>query len=395
MPRAVRGVEHLRGAHFVFVLDALASGGAELQALLLARGLRDRHDARVSVCALRVPGDLVDALDHYGVSWRAFGGDWPSSRRDIPRMLLALNRELTTLKPDVLLPYTSRPNVACSAVWRTTGSSACIWNQRDTFIPEDVGLLWRWGVANASGFIANSMNTAEMLARRLSVARTNISVVPNGIGLLPDARSSGWRDILGIGANDFAACMVANITKAKDHRTLLHAWRRVRSALSEEGRRAVLVLAGRGDDALDDVRSVIVSLGLEGDVRLAGHVGDIQGLLECMDLGVFSSRAEGMPNGLIDSMRAGLAVVASDIPAVREAIGKLARPQVVSVGDDERFAASIIRLARDRSERDVLASWNRSRALEEFGTERFLRCSVDAIVSICERSGVARTARPV
>ena len=43
------------------------------------------------------------------------------------RLAWALRRA----RPDVILPYTMRPNVLCGVLRRLAGARFCVWNQRD------------------------------------------------------------------------------------------------------------------------------------------------------------------------------------------------------------------------------------------------------------------------
>jgi len=99
-------------------------------------------------------------------------------------------------------------------------------------------------------------------------------------------------------------------------------------------------------------------------------VEDISGLLFAADLGVFSSRLEGCPNGVLESMAAGLAVVATDCPGIREAVGDEALPWLVPPGDPETMAAKLLELAEHPDLRAELAIQNRQRIESEFTLER-------------------------
>ena len=80
----------------------------------------------------------------------------------------------------------------------------------------------------------------------LGLAADRVRLVSNGVELpAPLESRAGWRRRLGLGERDFAACMVANLHRFKDHATLLRAWRSVVDAEAGLGGRAVLLLAGK------------------------------------------------------------------------------------------------------------------------------------------------------
>ena len=61
--------------------------------------------------------------------------------------------------------------------------------------------------------------------------------------------------------------------------------------------------------------------GLEGRVHFLGVREDIGRLLSAADLMIFPSLREGLPGSVVEASAAGLAVIASDIPGIRELAG--------------------------------------------------------------------------
>ena len=177
--------------------------------------------------------------------------------------------------------------------------------------------------------------------RRIHVIRSEVS--------LPAAERSReeWRAELGLADGDLAACMLGHLHVGKDHDTLLRAWRLVVDALEGEGRRCVLLLAGRPAGTHHAIKALAFDLALRDRVRFLGDVEDVSGLLEAVDLAVFSSRSEALGRGATEPMYAGLPVVATDVPGIREAVGEPGLPFLAPPGEVAGLADSILRLARD------------------------------------------------
>ena len=94
------------------------------------------------------------------------------------------------------------------------------------------------------------------------------------------------------------------------------------------------MLAGRPEGRRELLEVLARDLGLGERVRFVGDVDDVAGLLGASDVGVLSSTPlEGCPNAVIESMAAGLPVVGTDIPGVREALGDEGRPFLVAAED--------------------------------------------------------------
>jgi glycosyltransferase involved in cell wall biosynthesis len=176
--------------------------------------------------------------------------------------------------------------------------------------------------------------------------------------------------------------MVANLHRQKDHATVLSAWAIVQRDLARYGHTAVLALAGLKGETFEALAEQVAIEGLSETVRFAGQVEDVSGLLAAADIGLFCSRSEGSPNGLLECMAAGLPVLASDIPAVREICGATSEKVLFAPGDEEALAEKLLWLADDPEWRRVLGAENRQRVRNEFSTERMAQ----QMVAIMERS---------
>ena len=135
---------------------------------------------------------------------------------------------------------------------------------------------------------------------------------------------------------------VGTLEPRKDLFTLLRAFDR----LQKDGEaRELVVVGGRGwkDRAL--VRALEERAGK--GVRWLGYVheGDLAALYTGADLFAFSPELEGFGLPLLEAMACGAPVIASDIAALREVGGDVAR--YVPVGDDAGFARVIAEELRD------------------------------------------------
>jgi len=359
----------VKGQRIIFVLGNLELGGAERQALMLARHL-SLYQAAVEVWGFNKSGPVADICEQHGIRWRVepVNADRLESIRRFAWVLRAAS-------PDVLLPYTWLPNVVCGFVWKSTGARVCVWNQRDEglFLPKRT---WeRWAVERTPRFISNSQAGARFLIEKLKVDTARVRVVHNGVEQsAPQMDRAAWCQRLEIDDASFVACMVGNLHTNKDHETLLRAWRIVMNRLE---RKAVLVLAGRHDGAYESLVALTRELEIEHAVRFAGYVSDVAGLLSAVDIGVFSSRSEGCPNGVLECMAEGLAVVASDIEGVREVLG--ASEFLAPVRDAAALSHKILMLASDPTLRATLGAQNRKRIIEHFAARRMCEQFVEAI----------------
>jgi glycosyltransferase involved in cell wall biosynthesis len=230
--------------------------------------------------------------------------------------------------------------------------------------------LEQWAIQRTPCFVANSQHGVDFLREAFDIPPERAHAIPNGIQLAPpDADRGAWRRRLEVGERDFLACMVANLTFQKDHTTLLRAWRAVVDQSSDRTNVPILLLAGYFGDAYDALRRLAQELQLGETVRFMGQVHDIPGLLSAVDLGVLSSTGEGSPNGVLECMAAGLPVVGTDIPGIREAIGPGGCAYLAPSGDAAALADRILMLAANPMARDRAGSANRRRIETTFAPE--------------------------
>ena len=359
----------------IIVLGSLNMGGAQRQALLLARKL-SQIGASVQIWGFADHEGRVSVLcKEANIECRFYKFQTLSSRRNLPcwivellRYGLAIRRE----RPDIILPYYMIANVACNLVWRLTGAKLCLWNQRDEGLPVHPRIE-ALAASKACFFIANSPTSYAYVRETYQADVNKIHLVPNGVETPhPQKGRSYWRKWLNIQKEQFVACMVANLTSLKDHATLITAWKYIIDEFSNYALPPILLLAGKCYNEADSLRKLANNLGLYDFVRFLGDIEDIDGLLQSVDIGVFSSIQEGCPNGVLECMAAGLAVVGTDIPALRYALGPHSSKFLAPPNDPSAFAEKILMLINDSSLRQVVGNLNRNRVQVEFSPAKLL-----------------------
>lgn len=372
----------LQGRRIVFVFGSLGLGGAERQALILARYLSEQEQARVEVWGFNESGPVATICEQYGLAWRVVPYPFAGSSFTHLISLSKLAWMLREVRPDILLPYTLIPNVVCGLIWKWTGARLCVWNQRDEGISLFNSRLERLAVQRTPQFISNSRQGARFLVDKLNVSTSKVRVINNGVECLtPKMSRSVWRNDLQIDDQCFVACMVANLHDNKDHKTLLMAWRNVVTTLEASGLSAVLILAGKYDDSYKSLIALSYKLDINHSLRFIGQVSDIPGLLSAVDISVLSSRSEGCPNGVLESMTAGLAVAGTDIEGIREAVGPASEQFLAPPGDAEALAEVILKLAADPALCSMIGAVNQRRVKNKYDSMRMCEETVSLLVN--------------
>ncbi|HEX5281391.1 MAG TPA: glycosyltransferase [Micropepsaceae bacterium] len=372
-----KSVGDLVKCKIVVLLDFFVRGGSARQAFLLARDMRHRHGLDVEVWALscyRYDGDYAEVFAAAGIPTRTLNFRFPTSA---PFRLLRgaqwaneLRRVIATLRKarvDVLLPFTVWPNVVAGLCYRLGGVGICIWGERHAGGAR-VPAPERSAARQVSHFIANSTAGSNFLANEMGVARERISLVPGGVEPHTASGRNVWRARLRLGPSEPLVVMIANVNDFRDHPTLLRAWHIVQQNW-HNGDRPSLALAGYRDyynRSYQECREIVRCHDLDRYVRFVDTIPDVPELIEASDLAVFCSRIEGMPDGVLECMAAGKAVVATDVPGIRDALGSNAGEVLVPVGDAQRFAGVMLDPLNNRARRDHLGSANRARARSEF-----------------------------
>jgi glycosyltransferase involved in cell wall biosynthesis len=162
--------------------------------------------------------------------------------------------------------------------------------------------------------------------------------------------------------------MVANLHAEKDHHTLIAAWRSVVDRW-QISRPPHLLLAGAFRERYQSLLAQVQSLGLERHVHFLGEVREVDDLYRAIDLCVFSSFREGIPNAILEAMAHERAVVATDYPGIREAVGAEGTPLLAAARDPQALADKILRAAGDDELRARFGRAGRERVREVFGVD--------------------------
>ena len=380
----------LGDTRILFALCGFDLGGAERQALHLARHLKGLGcDVRVWGHHHHCPGPelVIKHCEAAGIPWSEHRFRWPCGKwallRDARRLLRALWRE----RPDVILCYTTWPNVACGLTWRWSPAKVCVWGQRNV---DDLqgDSIERLAYRRVSAVICNAAHETTYLRRTLGETPAQVSVVHNGLDLAPPRRTRAeWRMALKIEEDATVVTMVANFRPQKDHPALLRAWKKVMTRIPPGRTRPRLLLAGVRHSTYDDALQLAGDLGLLDTVHFLGQVEDITGLLSSCDIGVLASKHEGLSNAVIEYMASGLPVIATDLPGNREALGEEPDQPYVSRGDSNRLAGLLRVLIDQPEKRRKLGEFNRARARTRFSIEAMCRSTADVLARLLDDTG--------
>jgi glycosyltransferase involved in cell wall biosynthesis len=229
---------------------------------------------------------------------------------------------------------------------------------------------------------AISTHVAETMARRLLIRRDRIDVVARGRDPLRlqggQQVRAGVRSSLGIADGRPVLLVAARHEYQKGIDVLAEALPEVRRSAPD----VLLLVAGRFGAESERIQAIVSRHGLHDHVRLLGAREDVPGLLAAADLYVAPSRWEGLGSAVVEAMGAGTPIVASDVPAVREALGGEAYGRLVPPGDAAALGRAIGAALGDPAGTQAKASAARDRFCEHYTIERVL----DGMVAFYDRA---------
>lgn len=200
-----------------------------------------------------------------------------------------------------------------------------------------------------------TMNREDYTRARKCIRAKRIEYVP-GVGLDTGKffalaeNAEGKRRELGFGAEDLLLLTVAELTKNKNHTTVLQALARLKD-VPEYGRIHYLV-CGRGEQR-QALEKEAKELGIANHVHFLGYRTDAAELYGCCDLFVFLSHREGLPLALMEAMSSGMAILCSKIRGNTDLIDDNVSG-IFTGNDPELVAENILKLLKEPEKRQIL-----------------------------------------
>jgi len=197
-----------------------------------------------------------------------------------------------------------------------------------------------------------------------------VRVVPLGFdftwrGRLASER--GWlRTKLGIGESTVLIGTVGRLAKIKNTAMMLRAFAQM---LRKEAIDAHLAVIGEGDQ-LENLQNLVHELALDDRVTFCGWVLERERIFSDLDATCLSSQNEGTPVSIIESLAAGVPVVATRVGGVADVMNDPMDGELVESGDEEALAAALAKVARRRR---VIAAGRSAAICQQYSASRMVK----------------------
>ena len=347
----------------VHVVDNLMPGGTEKQCVELVRGL-ERAGVRNTVFYF-AGGPLLSDLQASGADMRYLPvGAFTSPR--FPARVRRLAREIRRLRPDVVQTYGFYSNLPglIAAAWARVpvriGGRRDLGDQRTAAQRAVDRVAYRL----AQRVVANSDAVRRRLVDAEGIAPTKVVVIRNGVDV------GAWRPRDEGAADEPMVGMVAHFRAQKDHATFLRAAREVLAVIPS----VRFCLVGSGD-LETETRRQVHELGLDSRVEFLGRLtGEpLRTAVRRFDVSVLTSKDnEGLPNAVLESMIAGVPVVATAVGGTPEAVEDGITGFLVAPGAPSTVAERVLFLLKEPSAARAMGERGRGKIEREFTIGRMV-----------------------
>lgn len=199
-----------------------------------------------------------------------------------------------------------------------------------------------------------------MLAKRKFRKCKNICYI-NGIGLdnskfdykLTQLQKNNIKKELGIKKDDFVIIYPAEINNNKNQIWLIETL----SELIKNNKNIHLLLPGKGK-LFDKTKQLINNLNLDKNIHLLGFRNDIPNLLKISDMAVSSSKREGLPLNILESIYEKKPLVVTNVRGNRDLVKDDINGYVVPLGDKNAFVEKVELIYKNKELKKKLENGN-------------------------------------
>lgn len=363
----------------LFVVGSLEVGGAENQMSILISRLHG-HVCSCHIFVLQAGGALRSYFQNLDVSiydgglkkgdlikasWKLFRAEW--------RLLMIVLR----LKPTVVHSFLPLVTFMGALAGRMAKVPLVITSRRALGKHQERYILLRPFdlLANrlSHRVTVNSMAVWEDTIERDHIDPKKLVLIYNGVDPQTfDSASPFRKEVrkkLGITPQKNVIIVVANLILYKGHIDLLEAARKVLKHIPK----TLFLLVGEDRGIGGNLKRISIDLGIGEKVRFLGLRDDIHQLLAASDLSVLSSHEEGFSNVILESMAAGLPIVATNVGGNSEAVVNGITGWLVPPKNPDAMAEKIVDLLHDPQKARSWGKQGRKRVNKKFTIERMVQ----------------------
>jgi len=345
---------HLKNKSILFAIGSLEVGGAEKQLLDLILRIRETRRYECHLFTLQRGGPLLDRFKGLDIPVYS-GGLHSHDLSKAPWKILSAQGKLLgairEIRPDIIHSFLPLVTFMGAVAGRLCNVPLVIASRRALGTHQERHKFLRpldlMANAWSHHVTVNSKAVWDDVIRRDRVDARKLVLIYNAIDPAPFESASSARDRkrqeLGLHPEEKAVIVIANLIPYKGHSDLLRA---MALALREVPEVRLLVVGEDRGIGRHLVRQA-AALGIRSAVKFLGQRRDVPELLAASDLSVLASHEEGFSNVILESMAAGLPMVATDVGGNSEAIVDGETGWLVPPRNPVLLAAKLLDLLKD------------------------------------------------
>lgn len=342
-----------------FITHMKERGGAQVHVLNLA--LKLKSDGHEVIIIGSGNSNIITLLKNEGIRYIPIeslkGNIEPLN--DL-KTIVILYKLLKKINPDVLAIHSSKagiigrmvanflniPIVFTAHSWSFSGTNSIIKSKLYSGLERIV-------TNKRNGIIAISKHDYDLGIKYKIASRTNMKIIHNGI---PDNNLIANP---GVKNEIVKLTMIARFAEQKDHLFLIESLNEIRNENWE------LTFVGDGP-LINNIKKTCYNLGLSNQINFIGEQENVVPTLLESNIFILISKYEGLPISIIEAMRCGLPIIASDVGAVNELVRNQKEGYLIDKGNKLLLNKVLTQLIMDPNLRKILGNNSRMRYKEKF-----------------------------
>jgi glycosyltransferase involved in cell wall biosynthesis len=346
-------------------IPSYTHGGAEIHSLYTARALKEKEGAQVFFLAFGRVDTFQSKLISEGFETLHFP---LSNFLNLPvykkiTTVLQLTVKLRKFKFQSVFAGTEQCNLLMGLVWRFIGAKCFFWHQWGIDNRTSIGFWEKRVIKLKPTYIANSIACRQNIAKRHQIDVSNIKVIHNTFN----------EKLLHVNAfnqtDDLKVVMVANFFEEKDHVTVIESIRLYVNKHPESNIKFYFVGRSNGSSLMYEAKALAFDLNLYNYIEFVGLVDDVAHFLTKMDVGLLSTKSEGLSNSLLEYMAVGLPVIATDISQNREALSS--ENMFFEIGNKQQLVELLEHCYEDRALLKSIGALNKAFVEQHFSNQLY------------------------
>jgi len=376
--------------NIVQIVSSPASGGRELDSVLLSKAYTEMGHNSLLICRKDTPVDK--AARNKGLQvWNTKMDGYLN-----PVSKLNLARQFRKFRPDVIDAHWTK-DLSNIIVARSLYKRVPLILTKHVYSTvEKKDIFHTWTFKKTDKVLAVSNLVKENLFNTVNVDPEKVETLYNGIDAekewFPGAYGNSFRREINCGDDDILIGMNGRLNEGKGQMELVEAMPIITAFLPS----AKFVFAGRSEGQQElayqqKLKERIEELGLTDRVHFAGFRYDLPVIVDSCDLVVMCSRFETFGMVLIESMAMEKPVIGTNAGGVPEIIEDGVNGRLYPPGNSRKLAECVIGILSDRKSALVMGKAGRGTVLQKFNLSKMAKDSEKIYLDLISKYNILNT----